>query len=61
MSEDARRCSLGRGLSALLPTLITLWLLIWVWSFLWENLGRHIISAGKQVVSVVDDPDFDEH
>ena len=34
-----------RGLSALLPTIITLWLLIWVWSFLWENLGRHMISA----------------
>ena len=43
-SEDFRRFFL-RGLSALLPTLITLWLLIWVWSFLWENLGQHIITA----------------
>ena len=43
-SEDFRRFFL-RGLSALLPTLITLWLLIWVWSFLWENLGRHMIAA----------------
>lgn len=43
-SEDFRRFFL-RGLSALLPTLITLWLLIWVWSFLWQNLGRHIIAA----------------
>ena len=43
-SEDFRRFFM-RGLSALLPTLITLWLLIWVWSFLWENLGRHIITA----------------
>jgi uncharacterized membrane protein len=43
-SEDFRRFFL-RGLSALLPTLITLWLLIWVWSFLWENLGRQIITA----------------
>ena len=43
-SEDFRRFFL-RGLSALLPTLITLWLLIWVWSFLWENLGRHIITT----------------
>src|SRR5205809_1300812 len=32
-----------RGLSALLPTLITLWLLVWVWNFLWQNLGRHMI------------------
>jgi uncharacterized membrane protein len=43
-SEDFRRFFV-RGLSALLPTLITLWLLIWVWSFLWENVGQHIISA----------------
>jgi uncharacterized membrane protein len=34
-----------RGLSALLPTIITLWLLIWIWGFLWENLGQHMISA----------------
>ena len=43
-SEDFRRFFL-RGLSALLPTMITLWLVIWVWSFLGENLGQHIISA----------------
>jgi uncharacterized membrane protein len=43
-SEDFRRFFL-RGLSAVLPTIITLWLLIWVWSFLWQNLGRHMISA----------------
>lgn len=42
-SDDFRRFFL-RGLSALLPTLITLWLLIWVWSFLWENIGQHLIS-----------------
>ena len=29
----------------MLPTLITLWLLIWVWSFLWDNLGQHIITS----------------
>ena len=40
--EDFRRFFL-RGLAALLPTLITLWLLIKVWDFLWESLGRHII------------------
>jgi uncharacterized membrane protein len=32
-----------RGLAALLPTLITLWLLIWVWDFLWFNVGSHLI------------------
>jgi uncharacterized membrane protein len=30
-------------LAALLPTLITLWLLVKVWEFLWEALGRHLI------------------
>jgi uncharacterized membrane protein len=28
-----------------MPTLITLWLLVKVWEFLWEALGRHIIYA----------------
>lgn len=32
-----------RGLKALLPTLITLSLIIWVWDFLWGQLGRHLI------------------
>jgi uncharacterized membrane protein len=36
-----------RGLAALLPTLITLWLLLWAWNFLWESLGRHLIWALK--------------
>ena len=40
--EDFRRFFL-RGLAALLPTLITLSVLIWAWDFLWENLGRQII------------------
>jgi uncharacterized membrane protein len=43
-AEDFRRFFL-RGLAALLPTLITLWLVVWVWNFLWESLGQHIISA----------------
>jgi uncharacterized membrane protein len=41
-SDDFRRFFL-RGLAALLPTLITLWLLIWVWEFLWLNVGSQII------------------
>ncbi len=32
-----------RGLKTLLPTLITLSLIIWLWDFLWEQLGRHVI------------------
>jgi uncharacterized membrane protein len=32
-----------RGLAAILPTLITLWLLLWAWDFLWENIGKHIV------------------
>jgi uncharacterized membrane protein len=32
-----------RGLQTLLPTLITVSLLIWAWNFLWEQLGRHLI------------------
>jgi uncharacterized membrane protein len=41
-SEDFRRFFL-RGLAALLPTLITLWLVVWVWDFLWGNVGQHIV------------------
>jgi uncharacterized membrane protein len=56
-SEDFWRFFL-RGLSALLPTLITLWLLIWVWSFLWENLGRHMIAAIVWLWNVLIDRGF---
>jgi uncharacterized membrane protein len=34
-----------RGLAAILPTLITLWLLVWVWNFLWNNIGLHIVQG----------------
>ena len=40
--EDFRRFFTS-GMAALLPTLITLWLLIKVWNFLWDSLGQHII------------------
>ncbi len=40
--DDFRRFFV-RGLAAVLPTLITLWLLVWAWNFLWEALGQHII------------------
>lgn len=53
MSSDGRRANFAedfrrffvRGLAALLPTLITLWLLVKVWDFLWEALGQHLIYA----------------
>src|SRR4051812_27466039 len=36
-------------MAALLPTLITLWLLVKLWEFLWEALGRHIIYVIRVV------------
>ena len=44
--QDFRRFFVS-GTAALLPTLITLWLLVWAWNFLWESLGRHIIFGIK--------------
>lgn len=32
-----------RGLKTILPTLVTLYLIVWAWNFLWENVGRHLI------------------
>ncbi len=39
-----------RGLAALLPTFITLWLLVKIWDFLWETLGRHLIWLGNALI-----------
>jgi uncharacterized membrane protein len=47
--EDFRRFFV-RGLAALLPTLITLWLLVKVWNFLWESVGRHLIWLGNAIL-----------
>lgn len=33
-----------RGLAAILPTFITLWLLIWAWDFIWLNIGKFLIN-----------------
>jgi uncharacterized membrane protein len=41
-ADDFRRF-FTRGLAALLPTLITLGLLLWAWNFLWDSLGQYII------------------
>ena len=46
--EDFKRFFL-RGLAAVLPTLITLWLLLWAWDFLWNNIGQHLIVAVRVV------------
>ena len=46
--EDFRRFFVS-GMAALLPTLITLWLLVKLWDFLWESLGRHIIFAIREI------------
>jgi uncharacterized membrane protein len=46
-SDDFRRF-FRSGLAALLPTLITLWLLTKIWDFLWDTLGRHIIWLIKE-------------
>jgi uncharacterized membrane protein len=40
--EDFRRFFM-RGLAALLPTLVTISLLLWVWDLLWNNIGRYIL------------------
>lgn len=47
-AEDFRRFFV-RGAAALLPTLITLWLVVGVINFLWDNLGRHIIYGIKNL------------
>jgi uncharacterized membrane protein len=46
-AQDFRRFFV-RGLAAIAPTLVTLWLLLWVWDFLWENIGRQIIIFIRQ-------------
>lgn len=46
--DDFQRFFL-RGLAAILPTLITLSLLFWIWNLLWQNLGVYIIELIKLV------------
>jgi uncharacterized membrane protein len=40
--EDFRRFFV-RGLATVMPTLITLWLLVRLWDFLWEIIGQNVI------------------
>jgi len=53
--EDFRRFFL-RGLAAVLPTLITLLLLIKLWEILWEYLGQHIIWLIKLAAARIHGP-----
>lgn len=46
--DDFRRFFL-RGLAAVLPTLITILLIIKIWEVLWEYLGQHIIWLIKTI------------
>ena len=50
-SQDFRRFFV-RGLAALMPTLITLWLLIKVWDFLWGSLGIYIIVGLRKLAAM---------
>jgi len=42
-SEKRSRTFFVRGLKTLLPTLITLYLILWAWGFLWDQLGVRIV------------------
>lgn len=41
-SDDSRRFFV-RGLATLMPTLVTIWLILKLWEFLWGNLGQPIL------------------
>jgi uncharacterized membrane protein len=42
--DDFKRFFLG-GLQALLPTLITISVVWWIWDLLWDHLGQHLMAA----------------
>lgn len=56
-APDAGRASFGedfrrffvRGLATLLPTLITISLLIWIWDLLWNNVGRFVLMLIQEI------------
>jgi uncharacterized membrane protein len=48
-SSNRSRTFFVRGLQALLPTLVTVSLILWVWDLLWQQLGRHMIWVIQQV------------
>jgi uncharacterized membrane protein len=54
-SQDFKRFFV-RGLAALLPTLITLWLLLKVWEFLWGSLGVYLIVGLRRLAAMGSTP-----
>lgn len=53
--EDFKRFFV-RGLVAILPTLVTFYLLVWAWGFLWTNLGRHLLAGVSYLYWLVSQP-----
>jgi uncharacterized membrane protein len=53
-SQDFRRFFI-RGLAALLPTFITLLLLIKAWGFLWESLGQYLVLGIQRAAKTLGD------
>jgi uncharacterized membrane protein len=49
-STDFRRFFV-RGLAALMPTLVTLWLVMKVWEFLWQSIGVYLIIGLKRLLA----------
>lgn len=49
-STDFRRFFV-RGLATLMPTLVTLWLLLKVWEFLWQSIGVYLIIGLKRLLA----------
>jgi uncharacterized membrane protein len=47
--EDFRQF-FTRGLAALMPTLITLTIVFWIFDFLWDKLGQHLIHLIKLAI-----------
>jgi uncharacterized membrane protein len=47
-TDDFKRFFM-RGLAALLPTLITVSLLLWIWDLLWNNVGRYILLLIQEI------------
>lgn len=53
--EDFKRFFV-RGLVAILPTLVTFYLLVWAWDFLWQHLGRHLLAGVSYLYWVISQP-----
>lgn len=53
--EDFKRLFV-RGLVAILPTLVTFWLIVWAWNFLWLNLGQYILRGLSYLYWLISQP-----